>query len=93
VVERILDLATGETTMAEIDKKTHYHEDKVRRALNRQTLMSDEEAGVLGMGKCRARVRIYIGQGRMGGSFVQCSKKARPGKKTCWHHRHWEDEE
>jgi hypothetical protein len=40
---------------------------------------------------CWAKVRAYIGQGRLGGSWVPCSKRPRPGKRTCHWHRHLED--
>jgi hypothetical protein len=36
-------------------------------------------------GQCWAEVRVYTGQ--MFPSFVQCSKKARPGMRTCYWHR------
>jgi hypothetical protein len=52
--------------------------------------MRDGEPG-LNAGRCRARKRLYVGQGRMGGTWVQCSKRPRPGKKTCHWHRHLED--
>jgi hypothetical protein len=63
---------------------------KIEAALLRSTLMQEGEPG-LNVGCCRARKRIYIGQRRLGGTWVQCSKHPRPGKKTCHWHRHLED--
>ena len=69
--------------MADEQKK---HEYRLRKALASQTLLTDQ----FDSGKCRARVRVYTGSGQsryMGGVWVQCSKRPRPGKKTCFWHR------
>jgi hypothetical protein len=66
------------------------HEYKLRKALASQTLLTDH----FDSSKCRARVRVYTGSGQsryMGGVWVQCSKRPRPGKKTCFWHRRLED--
>lgn len=43
--------------------------------------------------QCSAQVRIYIGQSIVGGTWVRCSKRPRPGKLCCHWHRKWEDDE
>jgi hypothetical protein len=63
---------------------------KIEAALLGSSLMREDEPG-LNARCCRARKRVYIGQGRMGGTWVQCSKRPRPGKRTCHWHRHLED--
>jgi hypothetical protein len=63
---------------------------KVVAALLVSSLMEEGEPGMRA-GRCHARKRVYIGQRRMGGTWVQCSKHPRPGKKTCYWHRHLED--
>jgi hypothetical protein len=65
---------------------------RIEAALRGQALLPDNEPG-LNWSNCRAQKRIYIGQGRMGGTWVQCRKRARPGKRTCYWHRHLEEEE
>lgn len=55
---------------------------KIESALLGSSRMREDEPG-LNTGRCRARKRIYIGQGRMGGTWVQCSKRPRAGKRTC----------
>ena len=68
------------------------HAYKVRKAMASQTLMTEQ----FDSGKCRARVRFYTGSGLsryMGGVWVQCRKRPRPGKKTCFWHRRLEDSE
>jgi hypothetical protein len=63
---------------------------KIQVTLLGSTLMDQGEPG-LKAGCCRARKRVYLGQRRMGGTWVQCSKRPRPGKMTCHWHRHLED--
>jgi hypothetical protein len=65
-------------------------EAKLLAAMKGQTLMPDDEPGV-DRSKCRARKRIYIGQGVGGGTWVQCSKNPWPGHKTCHWHKHIEE--
>jgi hypothetical protein len=63
--------------------------DKIAKANNSVRLLSDSE--VINRSLCRAQKRIYIGQIILGGSWVQCSKKHRPGKLTCYWHRNLEE--
>jgi hypothetical protein len=63
---------------------------KIEAALLGCSLLREGEPG-LNTGYCRARKRLYLGQGRTGGTWVQCSKRPRPGKRTCYWHRHLED--
>jgi hypothetical protein len=63
---------------------------KVEATLLGSSLMQEGEPG-LKPGRCRARKRVYIGQRRIGGTWVQCSKRPRQGKRTCHWHRHLED--
>jgi hypothetical protein len=63
---------------------------KIEAALLGSSLLRDGEPG-LKTGCCRARKRVYLGQRRMSGTWVQCSKRPRPGKRTCPWHRHLED--
>jgi len=65
---------------------------KIGACLRATTLLPENFPG-LNWDCCRAQKRIYVGQGQMGGSWVQCSKKRRPGKRTCHWHRHLEEEE
>jgi hypothetical protein len=52
-------------------------------------LMEEGEPGLNPL-HCRARKRVFIGQRREGGTWVQCSKGPRPGTRTCYWHRHLE---
>jgi hypothetical protein len=73
--------------MADEQTKQQY---RLRKALASQTLLTDQ----FDSGKCLAMVRVYTGSGQsryMGGVWVQCSKRPRPGKKTCFLHRRLED--
>lgn len=36
--------------------------------------------------RCRAQVRIYVGQRRLGGTWTQCGNRHRPGRLTCGRH-------
>lgn len=71
------------------DKKTLRALDKIAKATG-PGLLKD---GPWTRWHCLAQVRVYIGQGVMGGSWVQCSKRRRPGKKTCYWHRELEGDE
>jgi hypothetical protein len=62
---------------------------KIEAALRGSSLMGENDLG-LDRFRCRARKRVYIGQGVMGGTWLQCSKHPRPGKKTCHWHQHLE---
>lgn len=42
--------------------------------------------------RCLAPVRIYVNR-QPGGNWVQCSKNRRPGKRTCFWHKHYEEDE
>jgi hypothetical protein len=64
---------------------------KVEGSLERTRLLRDGEYGLIHPCGCRAMKRVYIGQKRPGGTWVQCSKPARPAKKTCYWHRQLED--
>jgi hypothetical protein len=73
--------------MADERKKQEY---RLGKALASQTLLMDQ----FDSSKCRARVRVYTSSGQsryMDGVWVQCSKRHRPGKKTCFWHRRLED--
>lgn len=59
--------------------------DRDLKKLKKRTLLTKGAYG-----KCLAQVRIYIGQGVMGGTWVQCSKNKRPGYKTCCFHKNLE---
>jgi hypothetical protein len=66
------------------------HEYRLRKAMASQTLLTEHYDS----SKCRARVRVHTGSGLsryMGGVWVQCSKRPRPGKTTCFWHRRLED--
>jgi hypothetical protein len=47
-------------------------------------LLPPEQSGSL---RCAAQVRIYIGQRRAGGTWVQCSRRPGAGHRTCHQHR------
>jgi hypothetical protein len=71
----------------DFDAKTRAGLGKIVRAAQSSSL---ERPTPLSAG-CWAKVRIYIGQSRLGGTWVPCSKRPRPGKRTCHWHRHLED--
>lgn len=75
---------------------------KVKAAVGRmikkstaQTLITDKECEtcplIMSKSRCRGRVRIYVNQA-IGGNWCQCSKNRRPGKLTCFWHKHLEDD-
>lgn len=69
-------------------------EKKLEGKIQGQTLLPEDHFG-LSVCNCRARVKISSGSayGRYHGSYTQCSKPVRKGKKTCWWHRKLEEDE